>query len=242
MQIYEFHSRGKRKPPIWWDRGLRLDRKNDSGLDLVQPQEFCDSLDVEGDDGFLTFFGFQEGKVIDIVVEKILREDGCCIGIPEQVKVLLKVRISVGIVGADALTGKIFHGSFVETVGQLVGKRVALAGVGAPSAGFHPLGAVAGCVCVDADDGHVLDRKTDLAGHVVGAGCSVRQREVGFLRIENLDIVAAKTKVLRHSVPDDTVELVLPESSVRRAFAGGVDPVPGIENNFVHGAKKVEFE
>ena len=117
-----------------------------------------------------------------------------------------------------------------------------LACVGTPSAGFHPLGAVAGCVGVDADDGHVLDGKTDLAGHVVGAVCSVRQWKVGFLGIENLNIVAAKTKVLRHSVPDDTVELVLPESSVRRAFAGGVDSVTGIENDFVHGAKKVEFE
>jgi hypothetical protein len=48
--------------------------------------------------------------------------------------------------------------------------------------------------------------------------------------------------MLRHSVPDDTVELVLPESSVRRAFAGGVDSVTGIENDFMHSAKKVEFE
>ena len=242
MQIYEFHSRGKRKPPIWWDRGLRLDRKNDSGLDLVLIQEFNDSLDVKGDNGFLAFFGFQEGKVLDIVVEKILREDGSCLGIPEQVKVLLKVRISVGIVGADALAGKIFPGSFVETVGQFVGKRVPLAGVGAPAAGFHPMGTVAGCVGVDADDCYVLDGKTDLAGHAVGAVHSLRQRDVGFLWYENLDIVAAQTKMLRHCVPDDTVELVLPESSVRRAFAGGVNPVPGIENDFVHGAKKVEFE
>ena len=242
MQIYEFHSRGKRKPPIWWDRGLRLDRKNDSGLDLVLIQEFNDSLDVKGDNGFLAFFGFQEGKVLDIVVEKILREDGSCIGIPEQVKILLKVRISVGIVGADALAGKIFPGSFVETVGQLVGKSVSLTSVGAPSAGFHPMGTVAGCIGMNADERGVLDGKTDLAGHAVGAVCSVRQREVGFLGIEDLDIVAAKTKVLRHSVPDDTVELVLPESSVRRAFAGGVDSVTGIKNDFMHGAKKVEFE
>lgn len=219
-----------------------MDRKNDSGLDLVLLQEFDDSLYVDGDDGFLAFFGFQEGKVVGIVVEKILSEDGSCIGVPEQVDILLKVRISIGVVGADALTGKIFPGSFVETVGQFVGKRVPLAGVGTPAAGFHPLGAVAGCVGVDADERGVLDGKTDLAGHAVGAVCSVRQREVGFLGIEDLDIVAAKAKMLRYSVPDDTIELVLPESSVRRAFAGGVDSVPGIENDFVHGAKKVEFE
>ena len=219
-----------------------MDRQKDSGLNLVQPQEFGDSLDVEGDDGFLAFFGFQEGKVLRIVEEKILREDGRCVSVSEQVEVLFQIRISVGVVRADALAGQMLPGGFVETVGQFVRERMTFASIGAPSAGFHPLGAVAGCVGVDADDGHVLDRKTDLAGHVVGAGCSVRQREVGFLRIENLDIVAAKTKVLRHSVPDDTVELVLQESSVRRAFAGGVDSVPGIENDFVHGAKKVEFE
>ncbi len=219
-----------------------MDRKNDSGLDLVQSQEFNDSLDVECDNGFLTFFGFQEGKILRIVEEKILREDGRCVSIPEQVEVLFQVRISVGVVCADTLAGQMFPGCFIETVGQLVGKSVSLTSVGAPSAGFHPLGAVASCVGVDADDCYVLDGKTDLAGHIVGAGCSVRQRKVGFLGIEDLDIVAAKTKVLRHSVPDDTVELVLPESSVRRAFAGGVDSVPGIENDFVHGAKKVEFE
>ena len=205
-------------------------------------QEIDDSFDVEGDDGFLAFFGFQEGKVVGIVVEKILCEDGSCIGITEQVEILLKVRISIGVVGADALTGKIFPGSFVETVGQFVGKCVPLAGIGAPSAGFHPLGTVTGRVGVDTDDGHVLDGKTDLAGHVVGAACSVRQRKVGLLGIENLDVVAAKAKVLRHSVPDDTVELVLPESSVRRAFAGGIDSVTGVENDFMHSAKKVEFE
>lgn len=219
-----------------------MDRKNDSGLDLVLLQEFDDSLDVEGDDGFLAFFGFQEGKILRIVEEKILREDRRCVSVPEDVEVLFQVRISVGVVRADTLAGQMFPGGFVETAGQLVGQRVSLAGVGAPSAGIHPLGTVTGCVGVDADDCDVLDGKTDLAGHVVGAGCSVLQREVGFLGIENLDVVAAKTKMLRHCVPDDSVELVLPESSVRRAFAGGVDSVPGIENDFVHSAKKVEFE
>lgn len=219
-----------------------MDSQNDSGLVLVLLQEFDDAFNVEGDDGFLAFFGFQEGKVIGIVVEEILGEDGRCIGVLEQVKRCLKVGISVGVVRADTLAGQMFPGGFVETAGQLVGQRVPLAGVGAPAAGFHPLGAVTGCVGVDADDCYVLYGKTDLAGHIVGAGCSVWQRKVGFLRIENLDIVAAKTKMLRYSVPDDTVELVLPESSVRRAFAGGVDSVPGIENDFVHGAKKVEFE
>jgi len=57
----------------------------------VQPQEFDDAFDVEGDDGFLAFFRFQEGKVLDIVVEKVFREDGSCIGIPEQVKVMARI-------------------------------------------------------------------------------------------------------------------------------------------------------
>ena len=84
-------------------------------------QEFDYAFDVEGDDGFLAFFGFQEGKVVRIVVEEILGEYGCCIGVFEQVERCLEVGIAVGVVGADAVAGKVFPGSVVEAGGQLGG-------------------------------------------------------------------------------------------------------------------------
>ena len=127
----------------------------ESNSDVLQ--EIDDSFDVEGDDGFLAFDGFQEGEVVGIVVEEILGEDGRCIGIPEQVELRFKVRVTVGVVGADALAGKILPRGFVETVGQFVGKCVPFAGVGAPAAGFHPLGTVTGCVAVNADDADFLN-------------------------------------------------------------------------------------
>lgn len=37
--------------------------------------------------------------------------------------------------------------------------------------------------------------------------------------------------MFRHGVDDDAVELVLPESAVRRAFAWSVDAVTGIEDD-----------
>ena len=200
-------------------------------------QEIDDSFNVEGDDGFLAFYGFQEGKVVGIVVEEILGEDGCCIGIPEEVELRFKVGVAVGVVGADALAGKMLPRGFVETGGQFVGKCVPFASVGAPAAGFHPLGTVAGCVSVDADDGDFLNGQARLAGYVIGAVNSVRQRDVGFLGCENLDIVATEPEMFRHGIDDDAVELVLPESAVRRAFAWSVDAVTGIEDDFTHSAK-----
>ena len=200
-------------------------------------QEIDDSFDVEGDDGFLAFDGFQEGKVVGVVVEKILGEDGRCIGVPEEVELRFKVGVAVGVVGANALAGKILPRGFVEAVGQFVGERVTFAGVGAPSAGFHPLGTVTGCVGVDADDDDTLDGLSDLAAHAVGAVNPFRQRDVGFLGCENLDIVATEPEMFRHGVDDDAVELVLPESAVRRAFAWSVDAMTGIEDDFGHSTK-----
>jgi len=84
MQIYENQRRGKRKPPIWWNRGLRWECQTDSGLAVVLLQEVDDAFDVEGDDGFLAFFGFQEGKVVGVVVEEVLGEDGSCVSMLEQ--------------------------------------------------------------------------------------------------------------------------------------------------------------
>ena len=200
-------------------------------------QEIDDSFDVEGDDGFLAFDGFQEGKVVGVVVEKILGEDGSCIGIPEKVELRFKVRVAIGVVGADALAGKMLPRGLVETRGQFVGERVPFAGVGAPAAGFHPLGTVTGCVGVDADDDDTLDGLSDLAAHAVGAVHSVRQRDVGFLGCENLDIVATETEMFGDGIDDDAVELILPESTVRRAFAWSVNAVTGIEDDFGHSTK-----
>lgn len=205
-------------------------------------QEIDDAFDVKGDYGFLAFYGFQEGKVLGVVVEEILREDSRCIGVLEQVKRCLKVGISVGVVSTDALAGKMFLGCVIKAGGQFVGKRVALAGVGAPAAGFHPLGTVSGCVGVDADDDGALDGVTRAAGQSVGAANSLLQRNVLFLGCEDFDIVATEAKVLGYGVDNDAVELVLPEPSVWGAFAGGVDSVTGIENNGVHVIRIVEFE
>ena len=45
-------------------------RLPESDLDVLQ--EIDDAVDVKGDDGFLAFFGFQEGKAIQVVVKEIL--------------------------------------------------------------------------------------------------------------------------------------------------------------------------
>ena len=71
-------------------------------------QEIDDSFDVEGDDGFLAFDGFQESKVVGVVVEEILGEDCRCVSIPEKVELRFKVRVAVGVVGGMRWPGRCF--------------------------------------------------------------------------------------------------------------------------------------
>ena len=67
----------------------------------------------------------------------------------EDVERSLEVRISVGIIRADAVPRQMLSGRLVEAVGQLVGQGVAVVGVGAPAGGIVPHQAAAGRIDVD---------------------------------------------------------------------------------------------
>ena len=51
---------GRKSPPV--EPGVTVE----SDLDVFQ--EIYNAFNVEGDDGFLAFLGFQEGKVVGVVV------------------------------------------------------------------------------------------------------------------------------------------------------------------------------
>ena len=91
-----------------------------------------------------------------------------------------------------------------------------------------------GCIGMDDDDDGVLNGTTNLAGEFVCASYPFRQRNIFFLRNKDLDFVAAQAQVFCGGVNDDTVEFVLSEASVRRAFAGGVDAMTGVEDYLFH--------
>jgi len=62
----------------------------------------------------------------------------------EDVEWSLEVRISVGIIRADAVPRQMLACRLIQAVGQLVGQGVAVVGVGAPAGGIVPLQATAG--------------------------------------------------------------------------------------------------
>ena len=69
---------------------------------------------MEVNDGLLTCAGFEEGEVIGIGNEEILREDCWAEGVAEDVEVLLDVGITIGHIGAEFHAGKVLGNGGVE--------------------------------------------------------------------------------------------------------------------------------
>ena len=68
---------------------------------------------MEVNDGLLTCVGFEEGEVIGIGHEEILREDSWAEGVAEDVEVLLDVGIAIGYIGSELHAGEVLGGSGV---------------------------------------------------------------------------------------------------------------------------------
>lgn len=62
---------------------------------------------MEVNDGLLTCVGFEEGEVIGIGHEEILREDSWAEGVAEDVEVLLDVGIAIGYIGSELHAGEV---------------------------------------------------------------------------------------------------------------------------------------
>jgi len=87
----------------------------------------------------------------------------------QDVEGLLEIGISIAVVGAQLVTGKVFLGGFVQAGGQLVGLCVPRERVGAPASGVVPHTAAAGCINVDADDKGVVRFVAMANGYSVDA-------------------------------------------------------------------------
>lgn len=98
-----------------------------------------DAVDVQVDDGLATLGGEEEGAVFLVVHEEVLGEDCRAERVLEDVEGGLEVRITVGIVHAELVSGEVILGGDIEETGDVVGFRVAGEGVGAPATGV-PLG------------------------------------------------------------------------------------------------------
>lgn len=112
---------------------------------------FADAVEVEVDDGLSTFVRLKEFQRESIVHESIFREDGGAVGVAENVERGFEVGVTVGVVRADVMAGKMAFCCFVQVGGQSVGFGVAGEGEGAPAGCVHPFVAHAGGVDVDGD-------------------------------------------------------------------------------------------
>lgn len=187
---------------------------------------------MKGDNRPLSLNGFQKGQVIPIVHEEVFSEDGGTAGVAEDVKIGFEVGIAVAMVLAEFVAGKMEDGGFIKAVGKAVACSLATGGVGAPTAGVHPLGAVSGGIDVEGDEADVVG--SELGAAFVDTANALRERDVVFFGDEELGVVAAVLEVESNGRRDLTSVKVFTEAAVRRALARGVDAVAVVEEDF-HG-------
>ena len=180
----------------------------------------------------LSLNGFQKGQVIPIIHEEVFGEDGGAAGVAEDVKVGFEVGVTIAVVLAEFVAGKVEGGGFIKAVGKAVACSLATGGVGAPSAGIHPLGTVSGGVDVDGDEADVVG--SELGAAFVDTANALRERDVVFFGDEEFGVVAAVLEVEGDGRRDLTIVKVFTEAAVRRALARGVKAVAVVEEDF-HG-------
>ena len=117
---------------------------------LATPDVGDNSFNVQLLDGFFPFCAQQEVAVGLRVLEKIFRQDGRAHCVVEDIESRFKVRITIGIIRAQAMSGQPDLGRFAQARGQIVRERLAPGSVAAPAAGIHPFVAASRSVHVDA--------------------------------------------------------------------------------------------
>ena len=192
----------------------------------------ADPLHMQPHTRFLPLNRFQKGQVFPVVHEEVFSEDGGTAGVAEDVKVGFEVGIAVAAVLAEFVAGKMEDGGFIKAVGKAVACSLATGGVGAPTAGIHPPGAVAGGVDVDGDEADVVG--SELGAAFVDTANALRERDVVFFGDEEFGVVAAVLEVEGNGRRDLTIVKVFTEAAVRRALARGVKAVAVVEEDY-HG-------
>lgn len=110
----------------------------------------------------------------------------------QDVERLFEVGITVAVVGAEPVAGKMALGGFVQAGSQLVGLYVPGESVSAPASGVVPHSAAAGCVDVDANDKGVEGFVTVPDGHTIDAPAAFLQGDVLLLgHDERCDVTTA---------------------------------------------------
>ena len=190
----------------------------------------ADTLDMEGGNGLTAFIRLQEGDVVFVVHEEILRQDGRARRVGEEVKVFLLVRIAVRVVETHLVPREILHGRFAEASGQIVSLRVADTRVTAPPASQVPLPVIAGGIDMDADQNHMVVPR--LAADLVDAATALFQRDILTFGYQERGIIATVLQMLIHIISKNAVPRELAEVPVRTALPGSIIPVSVVDQYF----------
>ena len=189
-----------------------------------------DAVHVEGYYGTLPFYGLQEPERKFTILEPIFRKTSWAEGMNQQVEIALYVRITVGVVLADAVAGKMNLRCSIEGVGQLVPGRLATGSVTAPTGGIVPSVAFSGGIDVDGDQKHILLAQLPAPGvHALGTGF---QADIVGLRNQQLSIIASINEVLDNAGGNEAVVGVFPEAAVGRPLPRSIDAMTIIDQDF----------
>lgn len=189
-----------------------------------------DAVHMEGDNGPFSFIGLQEPERKFTILEPIFRKTSRAEGMNQQVEVALDVRITVGVVLADAVSGKMNLRCSIEGVGQLIPGRLATGSVTAPAGGIVPSVAFSGGINVDGDQKHILLAQLPAPSiHALGTGLLT---DIVGLRDQQLSIIAPIYEVLDNAGGNETVVGVFPEAAIGRPLSRSIDAMTIIDQDF----------
>ena len=192
-----------------------------------------DAVDVQVDEGLLTFLTQEEVAVGVVVHEEVFGEDGGADGVAEGVEGGFLVGVAVGVVGAEAHAGEVGLGGVVKGGGEGIGTGGAGSGVGAPAAGGEPAVAVAGGVAVDGDEDDVL--AAQLSAPLVHAAAALGQGDVRFLGHQEQGVQAPGGEGVHDAPGDDAVFEVFQQAAVGAPLSLGVHTVAIVDQDFHSG-------
>ena len=181
------------------------------------------------DDSLGTFCGLEEGHIVPIVHEEIFCQDSWAPGMPEDVKVLLNVRISVCIILPDVVSREMCFRRLVQARGQAVCTGFSDGGKAAPASGIQPLLTIACSVDVNGDKNNLAGPKslTDL----VDSAAALLQGNIFSLRNQEPAVQPQLQKSFTDTEGEVAVIGIFAEMPVRAAFAGRIKAVAIVEKD-----------
>lgn len=147
----------------------------------------------------------------------------------EDVEVLLQVRITIRIIGAEPVVGQVGFRGIVELRCQGVSGRVASGGIAAPPTGFHPMLTVSCSIDMNGNQYHLIAPET--LADLIDSPASLGEGDVFALGHKEPGIEAQGGELLPDAEGEVAVVCVFTEKAVRAAFAGRVEAVAVVEKD-----------